>query len=197
MICTRNIQFLQVTRLQEQFSCFTVVEKLDPILKKFYVIFESFHSDITSRIWTQVCLHTMASLQDLVDRVWPTFTAKLREVVVNLGQLKVPCQEAEELLPTETAPQQLQAVINGLNACGMPVAGINVEEISSKVRLYGGLRAIAEEAKQLLRVIHNFQLQGELCISRVQHIADVSSLDAYFNGLSDSFHYGSDCALSY
>ena len=185
-LCTRNIQALQVTRLEEDFRGYPIIGKLHPILKKFFAIFETFCSDVTNKVWMRVCHHNMASLDDLVDRVWPAFTVKLHEVVLNLDQLKVPCREAEKLLPTGTAPQQLQAVIKGLNACGMSVANINVDEISSKVQLYGGLQAVTKEAKQLLRVIHNFQLQGELV--RVLHIADVSScsLHASVNFLTRS-----------
>ena len=181
-LCTRNIQALQVTRLEEDFRHCPIIRKLQPILKNFFAIFETFHSDVTSKIWMHVCSHNVASLDDLVDRVWPTFTLKLQEVVLNLGQLKVPCREAEELLPTGTAPQQLQTVIKGLNACGMSVANVNIAEISSKVRLYGGLQAVTREAKQLLHVIHNFQLQGELV--RVVHISDVSGLHASVNFLT-------------
>ena len=177
-LCTRNIQALQATRLEEAFSDYPVVRKLHPILKNFFAIFATFRSDVTNKIWMHVCSHNMASLGDLVDRVWPAFTVKLREVVLNLGQLKVPCREAEELLPTGTAPQQLQAVIKGLNACGMSVANINVGEISTKVQLYGDLCAVTKEARQLLHVIHNFQLQGDLF--RLRHIADVSILQAFF-----------------
>ena len=90
-----------------------------------------------------------------------------------MGQLKVPCREAEELMPTGTAPKQLQMVVNALRACGIPVAaGVDAYEIARRVRLYGGLQVVAKEARQLLCVIRNFQIQGDF--TRVLHIADVS-----------------------
>ena len=174
-LCKHNIHACPVAKLQEEFSDHAVIEKLYPILNNFYTVFERFHSDITNKIWTQVCRHNIASLQDLVENVWPTFTAKLQEMVINMGQLKVPCGEAEELMSTGTAPQQLQTVVKALKACGMPVAAvINVDEISSKVRLYGGLQAVAQEARKLLCVIGNFGLEGD--ITRVLNIANVSIL---------------------
>ena len=172
-LCKRNVQACPVVKLQEEFSDVAVVKGLYPILDNFLKVFETFHSDITSKVWTQVCRHNIASLQDLVDNVWQTFTAKLQEMVASMGQLKVPCREAEELMPTGTAPRQLQTVVKGLRACGMPVAAdIDVYEISRRVRLYSGLQAVAEEAKQLISVVRNFQFQGDF--TRVLHIADVS-----------------------
>lgn len=181
-LCRRNIQAHPVAKLKEIFSYHPVVEKLYPLLHVFFTIFETFRSDITSKIWTQVCRHDMASLQDLVE-VWPTFTARLQEMVANFGQLKVPCGEADELMSTGTSAQQLRTVIKGLKACSMQVVDIDVEVISSKVRLYGGLQAVAKVARQLLCVATNFELQGDF--SRVYNIADVRKLYA---NMHDSFN---------
>ena len=172
-LCKRSVHDSPVVKLQEEFSDVAVVKGLYPILNNFLTVFETFHSDITSKIWTQTCRHNIASLQDLVDNVWQTFTVKLQEMVVNMGQLKVPCREAEDLMPTGTASKQLQTVVNALRACDIPVAaGVDAYEIARRVRLYGGLQAVAKEARQLLCVIRNFQIQGDF--TRVLHIADVS-----------------------
>lgn len=176
-LCKRNVQTCPVAKLQKVFSDYSVVESLCPILDDFSIVFKTFCSDITSKIWRQVCHHSIASLQDLVEKVWPAFTVKLKEVVISMGQLKVPCREAEELMPTGTAKQQLQTVVEGLRACGMTVAvDVNVDEISSKVQLYRDLQAVAEEARHLLCVIRNFELQGDF--STVLNIANVSNLHA-------------------
>lgn len=175
--CKRNYQTYPVIKLQERFSDVPVVKGLYPILSNFFKVFETFHSDITSKIWTKVCHYNLARLQDLVDNIWQTFIIKLQEMVTNMDQLKVSCIEAEELLPPGTAPQQLLTVCNALNACGISVpADINVNEISRRVRLYSGLHAVAMEAGQLVDVIRNFQIQGDL--TRVLSIADVSRLHA-------------------
>ena len=176
-LCKRNIHSCPVAKLQEEFSDYAVVQRLYPILNNFYTVFKTFQSDITKKIWTQVCCHNVTSLQDLAEKVWPAFIAKLQIMVLNMSQLKVPCGEAENLMPTGTAPQQLQMVVKALKACAMPVAVvINVDEISSKVRLYGGLQAVAKEARQLLCVIRNFELEGDF--TRLLNIANVSTLHA-------------------
>ena len=173
-LCKRDIQACPVVRLQETFSGFSVVKELYPILDDFVVIFETLASDITSKIWTQVC-HKMTSLQDLVNNVWQIFIGKLQDMVFNMGQLKVACREAEELMATGTASQQLQTVVKALKTCGIPVAtDCDVFEVSRRVRLYGGLQAVSKEAKQLLCVIDNFQIQGDF--TRVINIADVSGV---------------------
>ena len=175
-LCKRNIQACPVVKLQDTFSDFPVVEELHSILDKFVVVFETFHSDITSKIWTQVC-HKMTSLQDLVDNVWQTFIGKLQDMVFNMSQLKVACREAEELMATGTGAQQLQTVVKALKTCGIPVAThCDVFEVSQRVKLYGGLQAVSREAKQLLHVIDNFQIQGNF--TRVINIADVSGVHA-------------------
>ena len=175
-LCKRSIHSCPVAKLQEEFSDYAVVQRLYPILNNFYTVFETFHSDITNKIWTQIC-HNVTSLQDLAEKIWPAFIAKLQEMVFNMSQLKVPCGEAENLMPTGTAPRQLQTVVKALKACAMPVTVvISVDEISSKVRLYGGLQAVAKEARQLLCVIRNFELEGDF--TRLLNIANVSSLHA-------------------
>lgn len=183
-LCRRNIHTHAAAKLQEVFSDYPVVEKLYPILDMFFTIFETFRSDITSKIWTHICQHNMTSLQDLVDKVWPAFTVRLQEMVVNFGQLKVPCGEAEELMSTGTSALQLRTVIKGLKACHMQVVDINVEEITSKVRLYHGLQVVANEARQLLGVVRKFELQGDF--SRVFNIADVRKLCANMHGTFNS-----------
>ena len=176
-LCKRNIHACPVAKLQNVFSDCTVVECLYPILDTFYRLFKTFCSDITCKIWKQVCHHNIASLRDLVKNVWSTFTVRLQEVVISMDQLKIPCREAEELMPTGTAAQQLQTVVKGLRACGMPVTvDINVDKISSKVHLYRGLKAVAKEAGRLLCVIKKFELQGDF--SSVHNIANVSHLRA-------------------
>lgn len=175
-VCKRNILACQVVNLQDVFRDYAVVKKLEPILNDFVTIFETFHSDITPKIWAQVC-RRMTSLQDLVDNVWQPFTVKLQEVVVNLGQLKVSCREAEELMPTGTSTKQLQTVVKALTACGMPVpADMNFDEISRRLRLYGGLQTVSKDARKLLCVIGHFGIQGDF--SRVLNVADVSNLHA-------------------
>ena len=172
-LCRQDIHACQVDKLQEQFRDYPVIERLIPILNNFWRIFETYHSDITSKIWMQVCRDKVACLQDLVETIWPTFIVKLHEMVVNMSQLKVPCGEAENLMPTGTAPQQLKNVINGLKACDMPVTDhINVDEISSKVRLYDGLKVVSKEARLLLSVIRKFELEGDFTL--VVNIANVS-----------------------
>ena len=188
-LCNCNIHARPVVKLQEEFRNVAVVEGLYPILDNFLKIFETYHSDISSKIWTQICCcQRLTSLQDLVDNVWQTFAYKLQEMVTNMGQLKVPCREAEELMPTGTAPQQLLTVCKALKACNMPVTGdINVFEISKRVRLYGGLQAVATEAKQLLVVLRNFEIQGDY--TELLNIADVSSLHACIAHLVCKFFY--------
>lgn len=172
-LCRQDIHACPVARLQEHFSDYPVVERLYPILNGFYHMFRTFHSDVTSKIWMQVCGHDLAGLQDLAERVWPNFLGKLKEMLVSMSQLKVPCGEAQFLMPTGTAPQQLRNAVKGLKACGMPVSNdINFDEISSKVRLYDGLRAVSKEAEQLLTVTKKFDLQGDFTI--VVNIANVS-----------------------
>lgn len=173
-LCRQDIHACQVAKLQEQFRDYPVVERLHPLLNDFCRIFETYHSDITSKIWMQVCRDKVASLQDLAERIWPAFIVKLQEMVVNMSQLKVPCGEAENLMPTGTAPQQLKNVVKGLRACHIPVVyDINVDEISSKVRLYDGLKAVSKQARLLLSVIRRFELEGDFTI--VVNIANVSS----------------------
>lgn len=173
-LCRQDISACQVAKLQEQFRDYPVVERLHPILNNFYRILETYHSDITSKIWMQVCRDKVASLQDLAERIWPAFIVKLQEMVVNVSQLKVPCGEAENLMPTGTAPQQLNNVVKGLRACHIPVEyDINVYEISSKVRLYDGLKAVSKQAGLLLSVIRRFELEGDFTL--VVSIANVSS----------------------
>lgn len=176
--CKRNIHAHPVVKLQEEFRDVAVVEGLYPILDNFLKIFETYHSDISSKVWTQICrCHRMTSLQDLVDNVWQTFALKLQEMVTNMSQLKVPCREAEELMPTGTAAQQLRTVCKALNACDMRVTGdINVFEVSKRVRLYGGLQAVATDAKQLLFVLRKFEIQRDC--AELLNIADVSGLHA-------------------
>ena len=178
-LCKCNIHARPVVKLQEEFRDVAVVEGLYPILDNFLKIFETYHSDISSKIWTQICCrHRLTTLQDLVNNVWQTFAFKLQEMVTNMSQLKVPCREAEELMPTGTAAQQLLTVCKALRACDMPVTGdINVFEVVSKrVRLYGGLQAVATDAKHLLFVLRNFEIQGDC--TEVINIADVSCLHA-------------------
>ena len=171
-LCRRNINTHPVVKLQEFFHGYPVVEQLYVILNMFTTICETYHSDITSKIWTQVCRrHNMTSLQDLVDKVWPTFTGRLQEMVIHFSQLKVPCGEAAELMSAGTSAQQLRTVIKALKACDMEVAQIDVEEISGKVRLYHGLQAVTKQAGQLLCVITSFDLQGDF--KTVFNIADV------------------------
>ena len=177
-LCKCNIHARPVVKIQEEFRDVAVVEGLYPILDNFDKIFETYKSDISSKIWTQICCcHRITSLQDLVDTVWQTFTSKLQEMVTNMNQLKVPCREAEELMPTGTAPQQLLTVCKALKACDMRVTGdIDVFEVSKRVRLYGGLQAVATDAKQLLVVLRNFKIQREC--TELLNIADVSGLRA-------------------
>ena len=188
-LCKCNIHARPVVKLQEEFRNVAVVEGLYPILDNFLKIFETYHSDISSKIWTQICCcHRLTSLQDLVDNVWQTFAFKLQEMVTNMSQLKVPCREAEELMPTGTAPQQLLTVCKALKACNMPVTGdINVFEVSKRVQLYGGLQAFATDAKQLLFVLRNFEIQGDC--TEVLNIADVSGLHACIAHLFSKFFY--------
>ena len=186
-LCKCNIHARPVVKLRERFKDVAVVEGLYPILDNVLKIFETYHSDISSKIWTQICCcHRITSLQDLVDNVWQTFTFKLQEMVTNMSQLKVSCREAEELMPTGTAPQQLLTVCKALKACNMPVTGdINVFEVSKRVRLYGDLQAVATDAKQLLVVLRNFEIQGDY--TELLNIADVSSLHACIACLFSEF----------
>lgn len=173
-LCRKDIQTCPVIRLQEHFSGYPAVERLRPILSSFCQIFDKFRSDITSKIWRQVCEHDVTSLQDLVERVWPIFIATLQKVVVSLSQLTVPCGQAEFLMPTGTAPQQLRNFVKALMACRLTGAdNINVDKISSKVRLYDGLKTVSKQAEQLLRVARNFGLEGDFTV--VVNIANVSS----------------------
>ena len=173
-LCKKDIQTCPVIRLQENFSGYPVVEKLCPILSSFCQIFDTFRSDITCKIWMQVCEHDVASVQDLVERVWPIFIGTLQKMLVSLSQLTVPCGEAEFLMPTGTAAQQLSNVVKALMACQLTEGiNINVDEISSKLRLYDGLKAVSKQAEQLLRVARNFGLEGDFTV--VVNIANVSS----------------------
>ena len=173
-LCRKGIQTCPVIRLQEHFSGYPVVERLRPILGTFCQIFDTFRSDITSKIWMQVCEHDVANVQDLVERVWPIFIDTLQKMVVSLSQLTVPCGEAEFLMPTGTAPQQLRNVVKALMACQLTDGvNLNVDEISSKVRLYDGLKTVSKQAEQLLRVTRNFGLEGDFTV--VVNIANVSS----------------------
>ena len=151
-----------------------MVDSVHPILNDFAQLFETFHSDITSKVWMQICQQDVANLQDLVERVWPIFIDRLQEMVVSMSQLTMPCGEAASLMPTDTAPQQLRNVVRGLKVCHKPVAdNINVDEVCSKVRLYDGLKAVSKQAEQLLSVTRKFKLEGDFAI--VVNIADVSS----------------------
>ena len=173
-LCRKDIQTCPVVRLQEHFSSHPVVERLRPILSSFCQIFDTFCSDITSKIWMQVCEQDVTSVQDLVERVWPFFIGTLQKMVVSLSQLTVPCGEAEFLMPTGTAPQQLRNVVKALMACQLTGrVNIDVDEISSKVRLYDGLKAVSKQAEQLLRVVRNFGLEGDFTV--VVNVANVSS----------------------
>ena len=173
-LCKKDIQTCPVIRLQEHFSDYPVVEKLRPILSSFCQVFDTFRSDITCKIWMQVCEHDVASVQDLVERVWPNFIGTLHKMVVSLSQLTMPCGEAEFLMATGTAAQQLSNVVKALMACRLTEGvNINVAEISSKVQLYDGLKAVSKQAEQLLRVARNFGLEGDFTV--VVNIANVSS----------------------
>ena len=185
-LCRLDIHACPVARLQEHFRDYPVVERLYPILNGFYQIFRTFHSDITSKIWMQVCRLDLLSLQDLVERVWPNFLGKLKKMLVSMSQLNVPCGEAQFLMPTGTAPLQLRNVVKGLKACGMPVSDdINFDEISSKVRLYDGLKAVSKPAEQLLTVTKMFNLEGDFTI--VENIASVSGSKQHYYSIQTTY----------
>ena len=173
-LCKQDIRACSVDMLYELFSQYPVVGSVRPILNDFAQLFEKFQSDITSKVWMQICQQDLVNLQDLVERVWPIFIDKLQEMVVSMSQLTIPCEEAASLMPTGTAPQQLRNVVRGLKACHKPVVdNINVDEVCSKVRLYDGLKAVSKQAEQLLSVTRKFKLEGDFAI--VLDIADVSS----------------------
>ena len=173
-LCKQDIHACWVVTLYELFIQYPVVNSVRPILNDFAQLFEKCHSDITSKVWMQICQQDVANLQDLVERVWPIFIDRLQEMVVSMSQLTMPCGEAASLMPTGTAPQQLRNVVRGLKACHKPVAdNINVDEVCSKVRLYDGLKALSKQAEQLLSVTRKFKLEGDFAI--VVNIADVSS----------------------
>ena len=174
-LCAQDINACQVIMLPQLVSFYPVVETLRPILNNFCQIFETFHSDITSKIWMQIFPQNVATLQDLVERVWPKFIGKLQDMVVKMSQLTVPCEEAAFLMPSGTAPQQLRNVLEGLKACHeLSVAdNINVNEVCSKVQLYDSLKAVSKQAEQLLSVTQKFELEGDFAI--VVNIADVRS----------------------
>ena len=172
--CQIPINEVPISQLPQQLESCEVTQLLLTVVENFYILFNANSSDITNKLWDNICLPPVKSVGVLVNTIWPTFLNKLVSFEKEVRQFTLTCNQGVYMLSSSQANHEVKRFVQGLRACKLiPLYRSDwIEEVIKKVRIYSGLRYVTEEAQSFIRVCKRLHLTGDFSV--IENIAEVS-----------------------
>ena len=172
--CQKPIDRLPISQLPKKFKDDEVTYLLSSIMETFYILFNANSSDITNKLWTNVCDHPVKSVSILVNTLWPAFLERLVNFEKEARQFNLTCNQGIAMLSSSQALYEINCFVKGLRACKLITSYSTgwAKEVIKKVRIYSGLRYVTEEAQSFIRVCKRLHLTGDFSV--IENIAEVS-----------------------